>query len=91
MPISHRSRPPTLSARPPAAVQAAAINRAWPVSILLFASIVFTVFLAQTTLLIALTMAMVAALAGGILLTLMFGIAWIAWIIRLPRLPGRRP
>src|SRR4051812_46434899 len=95
MPILHRTyRDPV---RPAAAVQLA-----WPASIAL---IVFTVFLAQATLVMALVMALATLVAGGILLTLMFGTTWVTQLPRLvsrhrcppplpatiPRPPDRRP
>ena len=54
----------------------------------MIALIVFTVFWAQTTLVMALTMALVTLVAGGILLTLVSGTTWITQlpITRLRRL-----
>lgn len=59
------------------------MNRAWPAAITLVALIVFMVFLAQTTLLMALAMALATLVAGGILLTLMFGTIWITQLRHL--------
>jgi uncharacterized integral membrane protein len=84
MPISQRTH--HHPARPAAAVQVSPMSRAWPVLIMLIALVVFTVFLGQTTLLIALVMAMVTLVAGGMLLALMFGTPWFT---RLRRLVGR--
>jgi uncharacterized integral membrane protein len=78
MPILHWIRRP---AEPDSvsvpAVQAARVGLAWPVSIALLALLVFTMFWAQTTLMVALIAALAAAVAGGFLLTLMFGTGWI--------------
>jgi uncharacterized RDD family membrane protein YckC len=88
MPILHRTRRTHHTpARPAAAVQVSPMNRAWPVLVALVALVVFTVFMAQTTLLVALVMAMATLLAGGILLALMFGANWTT---RLRRPVGRR-
>lgn len=53
------------------------VNRAWPAMITLIAFIVFTVAWAQTSFVVALIAAMAAMVAGAMLLTLMFGTAWI--------------
>lgn len=85
MPISNRTRQP---ARPAAGVRASS-NRAWPAAIALAAVIVFIVFLAQTTLLMALVLALATLVAGGILLTLVSGTAWIIWLRDLTAGPRR--
>lgn len=62
-------------------------NRAWPVAIAVLVLIVFTVFWAQTTVLMALIMALATLTVGAGLLSLMFGTAWIIEPRRLaPRL-----
>jgi hypothetical protein len=58
------------------------MNRAWPATIALIALIVFMV---QTTLVMALTMALVILVVGGILLTLVFGTTRITQLRRLIR------
>jgi uncharacterized integral membrane protein len=52
-------------------------GRAWPATIAVIALIVFTVFWVQTTALAALIVALATLVAGAVLLTLMFGTAWI--------------
>jgi uncharacterized integral membrane protein len=52
-------------------------NRPWPATIVVIALIVFTISWAQTTALMALIMSLAALVAGAVLLTLMFGTAWI--------------
>jgi hypothetical protein len=49
------------------------MNRAWPATIALIAVVVFAVFMAQTTPLLALTMALLVLVAGLVLLTMVFG------------------
>ena len=66
------------------------MNRAWPGTIVLIALIVFTVFMAQTTLMVALLMALLVLVAGGILLTLVFGTARITRLRRLIRVQDPR-
>jgi hypothetical protein len=66
------------------------MNWAWPATIVLIALIVFTVFTAQTTPLLALTMALLVLVAGGILLTAVFGTTWITQLRRLIRFQGPR-
>jgi uncharacterized integral membrane protein len=61
------------------------MNRAWPAMIVLIALIMFTVFMAQTTPVMALTMALVILVFGGVLLTLVFGTARIPRLRRLIR------
>jgi hypothetical protein len=58
------------------------MNPAWPATIVLIAAIVFTVFWAQTTLMMALLMALSVLVVGGILLTLVSGTAWITQLRR---------
>jgi hypothetical protein len=76
MPILRRAPRP---AEPYAAspVQAVRVSRAWSVSPLVLALIVFTMFWAQTTMLVALVVGLAAAVGSTFLLTLMFGPAWI--------------
>lgn len=87
MPILNRGdRPAHWPARPvrtAAAPQASRSNRAWPAVIGLTAVIVFTVFLMQTTPLLALVMALATLVAGGILLTLVSGTAWLTQLRHL--------
>lgn len=64
-------------------------NQAWPVAIIVIAAIVFIVFLAQTTLQLALVMAIAILLAGGILLTLVTGTGWITQLRHLAVNPRR--
>ena len=52
-------------------------SRAWPAMITLIALIVFTIFWVQTTALMALIVALATIAFGAVLLTLMFGTAWI--------------
>jgi hypothetical protein len=54
------------------------LSRAWPASITLLALIVFIMFWAQATPLVALIAALATLVAGAVLLTLMFGTGWIA-------------
>jgi uncharacterized integral membrane protein len=61
------------------------MNRAWPAMIVLIALIMFAVFMAQTTPVMALTMALVILVVGGVLLTLVFGTARITRLRRLIR------
>jgi hypothetical protein len=56
----------------------------------LVALIVFTVAWAQSTLVVALVMALAAVAAGAMLLTLMFGTGWIIQPRRTPDLPRYR-
>jgi hypothetical protein len=66
-------------------------NRAWPVAIALLALIVFAMAWAQTTLVLALVVALATLVAGAMLLTLMFGTAWITQAHRrTPELPRYR-
>jgi hypothetical protein len=60
-------------------------NRTWPALIALSGLIVFAVVWAQTTVVLALVMALATLAAGAVLLTLMFGTAWI--IRPRPRTP----
>ena len=60
-------------------------NRAWPATIALIALIAFAVFIALTTLVMALTMALVILAVGGIVLTLVFGTTRITRLRRLIR------
>jgi multidrug transporter EmrE-like cation transporter len=89
MPILNRGdRPAHWPARPvrtaaAPAPQASRSNRAWPAVIGLTAVIVFTVFLMQTTPLLALVMALATLVAGGILLTLVSGTAWLTQLRHL--------
>jgi hypothetical protein len=53
-------------------------NRSWPVAIAVLAVIVFTVSWIQTTVLMALILALATLVAGAVLFTLMFGSAWIS-------------
>jgi len=62
-------------------------RRAWPASlaaITLIALIVFIVSWVQTTVFMALIMALAAVVAGGFLLTLLLGTGWITQPRRLP-------
>ena len=83
MPILHRTHRP---AAPDAVstVQLARVSRGWPVSLVLIALIVFALFWTQTTMLIAVVMALAATGFGAFLLTLMFGAAWITRHRRRP-------
>jgi hypothetical protein len=65
-------------------------SRAWPAAIALIALIVFAVAWAQTSLVSALVMALATLVAGAMLLTLMFGTAWITQPRRTPELPRYR-
>jgi hypothetical protein len=66
-------------------------NRPWPVAIAVIALIVFIVSWAQTTVLMALILALATLVAGAVLLTLMFGPAWMIQPRRLtPRLRRNR-
>jgi hypothetical protein len=60
-------------------------NWAWPATLALLALIVFIMVWAQTTLLTALVAALATAVAGGVLLTLVFGPGWITRMRRLPQ------
>lgn len=66
------------------------MNRAWPATIVLIALIVFTVFMAQTTLMVALLMALLVLVAGGVLLNVVFGTARITRLRRLIRFQDPR-
>jgi uncharacterized integral membrane protein len=72
MPLSDRTRDPAEAG----AVPAPRIGRLWPIMIVLAAAIVFMLFW-QSTLVTALAMAAATLLAGGTLLTVFFGTAWI--------------
>jgi hypothetical protein len=52
-------------------------NRAWPAMVTLVAFIMFIVAWTQTTFVVALVVALAGLVAGAMLLTLMFGTAWI--------------
>jgi hypothetical protein len=60
-------------------------SRAWPATLALLALIMFIMFWAQTTLLTALVAALATVVAGGFLLTLMFGPGWITRMRLLPQ------
>ncbi|WP_157430985.1 hypothetical protein [Actinomadura macra] len=62
----------------------------WPATLVMFTTIVFVVFLIQSTLLMALVMAVATMLAGGILLTLVTGTAWIDQLRGSAAEPRRR-
>jgi cell division protein FtsW (lipid II flippase) len=66
------------------------VNRAWPATIVLIALIVFTVFMAQTTLVVALLMALLVLMAGGILLNVVLGTTRITRLRRLIRFQDPR-
>lgn len=66
------------------------MNRAWPATIMLIALIVFAVSMAQTTLVMALLMALLVLVAGGVLLTLVFGTTRITELRRLIRFQDPR-
>jgi len=66
------------------------MNRAWPATIMLIALIVFAVSKAQTTLVMALLMGLLVLVAGGILLTLVFGTTRITQLRRLSRFQDPR-
>jgi hypothetical protein len=66
------------------------MNRAWPATIVLIALIVFTVFMAQTTLMVALLMALLVLVASGVLLNVVFGTARITRLRRLIRFQDPR-
>lgn len=86
MPILNRGYGPAhWVARPEVAPasQASWRDEAWPAASVLTAAIVFVVFLVQTTLPLAVTMALVTLVAGGILVTLVAGTAWITRLRRL--------
>jgi membrane associated rhomboid family serine protease len=77
--------------RAPRLVTPSRVNRAWPAVITLIAFIVFTVARAQTGFVVALVAALAALAGGAILLTLMFGTAWIIRPRRrTPKLPQGR-
>jgi hypothetical protein len=66
-------------------------NRPWPAAIAVIALIVFAVVWVQTSMVPALVMALAALAAGAMLLTLMFGTAWIIQPRRpAPELPRYR-
>ena len=88
MPTLPRTHRPAEADTAPA-VRASRVGRAWLVAIVLLALIVFIVSRAQTTVLVALIMALAAMVAGGVLLSLMFGSAWIMKPRR--RTPKLRP
>lgn len=71
MPLSDRTRDPAEAGAAPSR-----ISLRWPIMIVLAAVIVFILFW-QTTLATALAMAAATLLAGGTLLTMVFGTAWI--------------
>jgi hypothetical protein len=81
-PLPHRDLSPSAQTRRP--VTPVRLNRAWPATIVLIALIMFTVF-AQTTLEIALTMALVILVVEGIVLTVVFGTTRITRLRRLIR------
>ncbi|MFG2006741.1 hypothetical protein ACGFNU_47110 [Spirillospora sp. NPDC048911] len=83
MPTLYRRRRPAWP-RAALAGRASWMNQAWPTAITLTAAIVFILFLVQATLAAALLMAVVTLLAGGILLTLVSGTAWIGQLRELP-------
>jgi hypothetical protein len=65
-------------------------NKAWPATIAVIALIVFAVVWAQTSVVLALVMALAALTAGAVLLTLMFGTDWIIRPRRARELPRYR-
>jgi hypothetical protein len=66
------------------------MNPAWPATNATIALIVFAVFMALTTLVMALTMALVILAVGGIVLTLVFGTNRITRLRRLIRSSASR-
>jgi hypothetical protein len=84
-PATHVPRPHRNASLPTRARRLVAptpMNPAWPATIASIAAIVFTVFWAQTTLMMALLMALSVLVVGGILLTLVSGTAWITQLRR---------
>lgn len=69
--LPHRDAAP--AARVRRLVTPARMNRAWPATLVLIAVVVFAAFMAQTTPLLALTMALLVLAAGVVLLTMLFG------------------
>jgi hypothetical protein len=88
MPIMHRINRPARPGTTPAA-QASLRDLSWPAAITLTAMVVFIVFLVQTTLLMALVMALATLVAGGILVTLVSGTGWITQLRHLAADPRR--
>jgi uncharacterized integral membrane protein len=80
MPISDRAR----HSAGPGAVKVSRMNLVWPVTIVLAALMMFVLFW-QTTLALALAMAVATLLAGGILLRVMYGTSWIMQLRHLLR------
>ncbi|MFC6879162.1 MULTISPECIES: hypothetical protein [Actinomadura] len=76
MPIPKRTHPP-VRPRENRAVQATPMSRALPVLIAAVVLIAYTVFWMTTTALLALAFAFAAAVAGTVLLTLVFGAGWL--------------
>jgi hypothetical protein len=89
VPVPHREV--SLPARARRLVSPSRKNRAWPAAFAVIALIVFAVVWAQTNLVLALVTALAALVAGAMLLTLMFGTAWIIQPRRpAPELPRYR-
>lgn len=89
MPISNRARRPDRPEMIPAR-STSRMNQVWPAAIVLAAAIVFIVYLVQAGLLMALVMMLATVVAGGILVTLVAGTAWITQLRRLaPQMRGR--
>jgi uncharacterized membrane protein len=70
-------------------VTPARVNRAWPATIALIALIAFAMVWAQSTLTVALTVALMALVAGGVLLV--SGTTWITRVRRPIRIHSRVP
>jgi hypothetical protein len=89
VPVPHREV--SLPARARRLVTPYRRKRAWPAAIAVIALIVFSVVWAQTSLVLAVVVALAALAAGAMLLTLMFGTAWIIQPRRrTPELPRSR-
>ncbi|HEX2314621.1 MAG TPA: hypothetical protein VHJ17_12850 [Thermomonospora sp.] len=90
MPISQRGhRPahwPVRPARPRPAPRTSRMTPFWPLVIAAGTALVFVVFWAQATPLLALVMALATLAAGSVLVTLVTGTAWLTRLARLARL-----
>jgi ABC-type branched-subunit amino acid transport system permease subunit len=84
MPLPNRSHNTTRPSRP-----ASGITLAWPAAIVVAALLVFIMFW-QTTAMMAVTLAVGTLVAGGLVLTLMTGTAWIGQLLGLVPGLGRK-
>ena len=80
----HRDAAPAARVRRP--VTPARMNRAWPATIVLIAVIVFAVFMALSTPLLAMAMALLVLAAGVVLITTLFGATAVLGVSPLTRL-----